>query len=407
MKFYDTNILLHKQNQCFKEPFIISDQTLLEIESIKTSSHKDEATKAQAREVTRLLNKYRNIYEVVITSEEMIKQAASASLLNTPDGIICAAAKSLNIKDLVFETNDLSCRLIAENIFGLNVIYPDDNKKETYTGFKVINANSPQFVAICESPEVNILDCLRGQYVMVEDGNCEIVKSYLWDGNKYNDINNYSTYFVSKMFGRIKALDAYQRCAFDSLLNNDITVLFGRAGSGKTTIPLSYIFDGMEKGKFSRFHIIYHYEPLKGAKTLGFEKGTHEEKLINSAAIGNILATKFGDMAIVESMISDGTINIIPTANLRGVELGGNNEVVFVTEAQDLDTYTLKTIIQRCKSGCKQIYEGDILEQSDLKTNDIGIFKMIDVFKGHKGFGCVKLKNNYRSEFCELADKMI
>ena len=51
--------------------------------------------------------------------------------------------------------------------------------------------------------------------------------------------------------------------------------------------------------------------------------------------------------------------------------------------------------------------KGDILEQSDLKTNDIGIFKMIDVFKGHKGFGCVKLKNNYRSEFCELADKMI
>ena len=29
---------------------------------------------------------------------------------------------------------------------------------------------------------------------------------------------------------------------------------------------------------------------------------------------------------------------------------------------------------------------------------------MIDVFKDYKSFGCVKLKNNYRSEIGELAD---
>lgn len=29
---------------------------------------------------------------------------------------------------------------------------------------------------------------------------------------------------------------------------------------------------------------------------------------------------------------------------------------------------------------------------------------MIDVFKDYKCFGCVKLKNNYRSEIGELAD---
>ena len=31
---------------------------------------------------------------------------------------------------------------------------------------------------------------------------------------------------------------------------------------------------------------------------------------------------------------------------------------------------------------------------------------MLDVFKGNRHFGCVKLKNNYRSELSELADLM-
>ena len=74
-----------------------------------------------------------------------------------------------------------------------------------------------------------------------------------------------------------------------------------------------------------------------------------------------------------------------------------------VTESQNLDVYTLKTIIQRCKAGSKIIFEGDIIEQHD-SNREIGLFKMIDIFKNYKSFGCVKLKNNYRSEIGELAD---
>ena len=35
------------------------------------------------------------------------------------------------------------------------------------------------------------------------------------------------------------------------------------------------------------------------------------------------------------------------------------------------ELYTLKTIIQRCKSGCKQIYEGDIIEQKDTNIKNV------------------------------------
>lgn len=39
-KFYDTNALLNLQEAAFKERFFISDETLREIENIKTSSRK-------------------------------------------------------------------------------------------------------------------------------------------------------------------------------------------------------------------------------------------------------------------------------------------------------------------------------------------------------------------------------
>jgi len=118
------------------------------------------------------------------------------------------------------------------------------------------------------------------------------------------------------------------------------------------------------------------------------------------------LSSKFGDRQQVERMLASGVIDIIPTSNIRGVEFG-SEDLLFITEAQNIDTYTLKTILQRCKDGCKIILEGDILEQSDLKTNDLGLPKMIDVFKNYDKFGYIKLKNNYRSPICELADRLM
>ena len=181
-------------------------------------------------------------------------------------------------------------------------------------------------------------------------------------------------------------------------------ILLGKSCSGKTTIPLSYIMSNVESQKYKKCVIIYDFETLKGAKTLGFTPGTLNEKIITQGAIGNILSSKFGDMSEVERLMASGMIEIIPTANIRGYEIS-SDEICFVTEGQNLDTYTLKTIIQRCKAGAKIIIEGDIIEQHD-NNREVGLLKMIEVFKGYKSFGCVKLKNNYRSEIGELADRL-
>ena len=372
-----------------------------ELENIKTSSRKDEETKYKARKLLHILDENSDKYKVVITTKNIISIIDDLGLENTPDNQICACAYS--IPDILFITNDISCKTIAKWIFGLDISSISTIQEDLYKGYRDITLSENDMAYFYEHLNENVFNLLTNEYVIIRNADNEVVDKLKWDGGMYQTIRNKP--FKSNMFGTLKPLDDIQSFAMDSINTNDITVLYGKAGSGKTTLPLNYIMQEIEKGRYKKCYMVYSYEPLKGAKTLGYEKGDHVTKLIYSASIGNILASKFGDLQQVEYMLDRGMLDIIPTANIRGVEFESDS-ICMVTESQNLDVYTLKTIIQRCKSGCKQIYEGDIIEQKDTNVQNVGINRLIDVFKGHKSFGCVKLKNNYRSELSELADLM-
>lgn len=402
-KFIDTNVLLTDCSDI--SDTILSSKTIEELENIKASANKDAEIKYKARQAVRAIKEQKP--EIIVVQQIDYDKIESLGIEVTNDNLIIASAdrySRLNPEeDVVFCTNDILCGLIAETYFGLKVESIGNKKDDIYKGYKVVSPTDEELATIYEKDNAeNIFGCLVNEYTVIKDndGNlCDVVK---WTGEKYVTANTKP--FKSRAFGNTKPLDEIQRCAFDSIISNDITVLYGRSGSGKTTIPLSYIMSNVENQKFKKCVIIYDFETLKGAKTLGFTPGTLNEKIITQGAIGNILSSKFGDMSEVERLLASGMIEIIPTANIRGYEVS-SDEICFVTEGQNLDTYTLKTIIQRCKAGAKIIIEGDIIEQHD-NNREVGLLKMIEVFKGYKSFGCVKLKNNYRSEIGELADML-
>ena len=406
--FYDTNAVLELQNKIFDQHFYISSVTLEELEKIKTSSRHDETVKYKARKILHLLDEYTDKYDVVMY-QNVIGDIINEKLIEiTPDSKIVACCSFIqNLiqcdQQLVFCTNDIACKMIARKIFNLTVKGVNDEPVAIYKGYREISLDEQEMAHFYQNLSENVLGLLTNEYLLLKDCDGNIVDKLKWDGEAYQTIR--SKPYKSNMFGTLKPLDDIQSFAMDSINTNDITVLYGKAGSGKTTLPLNYIMQEIEKGRYKKCYIVYSYEPLKGAKTLGFEKGDHITKLIYSASIGNILASKFGDIQQVEYMIDRDMLDIIPTANIRGWECPSDS-ILLCTESQNLDVYTLKTIIQRCKSGCKQIYEGDIIEQKDTNIQNVGINRLIDVFKGYKSFGCVKLKNNYRSELSELADKM-
>lgn len=398
---YDTNALLLLQERVLENNFYICSTTLHELEHIKVSSTKSEDIKFKARRILHVLDENPDKYTVIIFDQSILDILNEKRLENTPDNQICACAST--ISDVCFVTNDLACKVIARNVFGLKTDSIQNNKHDLYKGYREFVLDDESMAYFYEHLTENVLDLNTNEYLILKNSENEIVDKLKWDGEMYQTIR--CKPYKSNMFGVLKPLDNIQAFAMDSINCNDITVLYGRAGSGKTTIPLNYIMQEIEKGRYKKCYMVYSYEPLKGAKTLGYEKGDHVQKLLYYGSIGNILSSKFGDIQQVEYMIDRGMLEIIPTANIRGVEFESDS-VCMVTEAQNLDVYTLKTIIQRCKTGCKQIYEGDIIEQKDTNIQNTGINRMLDVFKGNRHFGCVKLKNNYRSELSELADLM-
>ena len=70
--FLDTNALLELQASAFLEPFVISQETLTEIEEIKTASGKDGEIKYKARSIARLLSKNEGKYKVVPYTDDII-----------------------------------------------------------------------------------------------------------------------------------------------------------------------------------------------------------------------------------------------------------------------------------------------------------------------------------------------
>ena len=405
-KVIDTNILINYPEIILTHDCIIPSVVLSEIESIKTSGTKSEEVKLKARNAIRILNENLNKYEIFVVDNEIYDIVAlDFQMPITNDNLIIASAYKINrnIEEVEFITNDLVARQIGK-VFSLNVSgYESSEDLNENRGYVEVYLNKKEIDFIYQNLDVNSFGCLVNQYLIIKNSSKELHSVLKWDGNSFYGISDWG--FKSKMLGQVKPYDEIQKCAFDSIINNEITVLYGKAGCGKTFIPLAHILHGLENQKYRKCYIVHSYEPLKNAKTLGFEKGSHEDKLLNSVNIGNILSSKFGSIDVVRDMINKGSLEIIPTANIRGVEFG-SEDVVFVTEAQNLDVYTIKTIIQRCKDGCKQIYEGDILEQKDTNINASGILKVIKVFSGNSKFGCIKLKNNYRSEMCELADKL-
>ena len=80
--FLDTNALLNLQKEAFKEPFVISQKTLEEIENIKTSGYKDGEVKYKARQVAHLLDECYGKYEVVANDENVKQVVKDLSLIH-------------------------------------------------------------------------------------------------------------------------------------------------------------------------------------------------------------------------------------------------------------------------------------------------------------------------------------
>ena len=250
-KFLDTNAILEDCNDLTN--CIISSKTIEELESIKTNRNKSDEIQYKARQAVKAI--IRDNPDVVIVTEDDYNTLANMKLECNNDNLIISTAKRASLGNenpVVFVTNDYLCGLIAENYFGLTIERTNEDKAgdSLYKGYKIVTSTDEELAKVYSKDDCeNIFDCLVNEYVIINDSDGNFADVLKWTGTNY--VSVYNKNFKSRQLGTCKPLDVIQRMAFDSLINNDVTVLYGRSGSGKTTIPLSYIMQCLENGKYN------------------------------------------------------------------------------------------------------------------------------------------------------------
>ena len=413
MRFLDTNAILDLQDKMFEDNFCISSISLQEMENIKTSGRKDEETKYKARKALHLLDENKDKYEVVIYTTTMENYIVEKQLEVTPDTKIiasCAFSRGLlpQDTDFVFVTNDIACKMIASKIFNLTVKGVNDEPVDDYSGFVEKTLSESEMAYFYEHLQENIYGLLENEYLILKDSNNHVVDTLVWREGMYQNIKFPN--IKSDYFGAVKPLngDIYQQMALNSFSNNQITMIKGSAGTGKSYLAVGYMMWLLEKHKIDKIVIFANPTPTMNSAKIGFLPGTQLDKLVDSS-IGNMLAGKLGDKFMIEQLVSRNKLSILPMCDIRGFDTSGLNCAVYITEAQNLDISLMKLALQRIGEDSICIVDGDYNAQVDLNQyagNNNGMRRMSEVFRGHDFYGEIELQNIYRSKIAAVADDM-
>lgn len=405
----DTNILMSLESydsllaRC-EGKITIPMYVLEELDNLK---NKEGDKGFKARRALRNIEKYADDIEIYLPTDDEYRYFLPAcwSTGKMDNEIINSAAilKSAGNQVKVL-SNDLNVRLKCESV---------EIDAESYyeiieinSGWLQVNLSEEECLSLDDEAIASMLK--TGQYLLVDEKNTgDLFAIYSKDNeNKIRCV--VPRHIYSSHFGRIEALDEFQMCAIDSLYKDNLTVITGKAGSGKTLLSLSYALQEVLSGKRSKLIIFANPVKTRGSEQLGYYPGDRTEKLMQNS-VGAMLVSKFGgDPMAVDQLIQDGMLEILPFSDIRGFEVS-ESQIMYISEAQNLNVDLAKLAIQRCAEGAKIILEGDPQTQVDhysFEGNQNGLRRVIEVFEGTEGFSHVYLPNIRRSKIADLADKM-
>lgn len=404
--FLDTNALLNLGENAFKEKFIIAQKTLEEIENIKVSNSKDGEVKYKARQISRLLDKHNGDYDVVLYSPKIKEIIESYFLSETPDNIILASAYyyNLNVSEVLVCSDDLNCKFISRNIFGLPTKGVSDinlvKNLDEYLGYKELTLSDEEMSYFYCHTNENIYDCLRNEYLIIKKSDGEVVDYRKWDENEYRSVSYKQV--NSTFMGKIKPRNPQQVLAFDMLQNKDqtIKIISGKFGTGKDLIMIANALKLIEEGKYDKLIYIRNAVDVKDASAIGFLPGSKEEKLRPYAMP---LADHLGGETGLDMQIMAGNIEIEHLGYIRGRDL--KNAIVYCSEAENLTKEHVQLLIGRIGSGSSLWLNGDFKQtDSAVYRMNNGLLSAVEKLAGHEKFGYVQLQKTERSETAAMAD---
>lgn len=187
-------------------------------------------------------------------------------------------------------------------------------------------------------------------------------------------------------------LNEEQKQAKQLIIDNQIVIVTGRAGSGKSLVGAQTAIDFLNKKQCDK--ILVTRSAIEVGRSLGFLPGSLEDKFnpYMEALIENLY--KCMDPVKIDTFVKEGKIDALPVQFIRGKTI---DDILIVEEAQNLTKAEMLAILTRLGKTGKIVINGDN-EQQDTREAITGLSYAIELSKNIEGIKWIKLKENHRSD---------
>lgn len=176
------------------------------------------------------------------------------------------------------------------------------------------------------------------------------------------------------------------------IIDNQIVIVTGRAGSGKSLVCAQTALDFLLKKECNK--ILVTRATVEAGDTMGFLPGEMKDKFNPYIEAFAENLEKCYDKKVIMEKIKDEKIVGYPVQFVRGKTV---EDVLVIEEAQNLTKHQMLALLTRLGKTGKIIINGD-LEQVDIKDNYTGLHYAIELSKAIPEIKYVKLKTNHRSD---------
>jgi phosphate starvation-inducible protein PhoH and related proteins len=185
----------------------------------------------------------------------------------------------------------------------------------------------------------------------------------------------------------IGSKSAGQREYLDAIVNNDIVISIGPAGTGKTYLAVAAAVDALRKNRVKR--IILARPAVEAGENLGFLPGDLQEKVDPYLrplydALEDIMPSDW-----VKRALEARTIEVSPLAYMRGRTLA--DAFVILDEAQNATTAQMKMFLTRLGLNSRVVITGDKTQIDLPRREESGLLQVEQILRGIDGIEFVYL----------------
>ena len=189
---------------------------------------------------------------------------------------------------------------------------------------------------------------------------------------------------------KILAKNESQKKLINLIKNKEITIVSGRAGTGKTFVTIAYALSLLRKttNRYKKIYLVKSVKTLKDEE-LGYLKGGIDEKFDPYMWSFYINMEKIIPEANIKTLLDKEILRPFPLAYIKGSTL--DDCIIIADEMQNITLDNALTLLTRIGSNSKLILLGDI-EQIDLKNkSESSLEPLLKMYGGISDIGTLEM----------------